>query len=197
LVIVKGPKFRSAKIFPNRKLSFNLDRDLPFGKKGKSFRKRGVRFRKKSAFFGTDGVSNIDIEKNDEPARLNQQGIKYYNKGKYETALKYFDKALSIAPQFTEAGKNRIYCIKMINAQRERKHKLENAQMQRAHQAYIERIPRTRTEPVVVQPIDHTEYGWHDFEQPFELRPPQQSRDTQENYYEGSSRWSGPNRRSF
>jgi tetratricopeptide (TPR) repeat protein len=197
LVRVSGPKFRSAKIYPNRKLSFNLDRDLPFGKKGISFRKSGVLFRKKGISFGNDGVSNIDLDSKDKPAKLNRQGIQYYNKGKYDVALKYFDKALSIAPQFKEARNNRGYCIKMINAQRERRHRYENAQMHKAHQAYIERIPKTSFEPVVVHPIDHKEYNWHDFEQPYEFRPPPQNRIKKETYYEGSSKWSGPNRRSF
>ena len=143
MVEIAGPKFRSAKIYPNRRLKFNLDRDLPFGKKGVVFRKTGVKFRKHSVNFGNDGVSNIDIGAKEDPVKINNEGVKYYNKGKYKTALKYFNKALAVAPQFEMARTNRLYCIKMIRLQKEEMHqrqKLVNTLSAKTKTAFKEPI---------------------------------------------------------
>lgn len=214
MVFIKGPKFRPVKFDADRELTFKANRTLPYGKKGIVFRKKGVQFRKRGVAFGNDGVSNIDIDKKEDPTKLNNLGIKYYNKGKYEEALEYFDKAISIAPQFTEASKNRVYCIKMINAKKERAHQLENEAMLRRREREIygrehqdttppsatsrparESIPVFKETAVVVRPIDHSEYSWHDFKQPYESdysRSP-----GKDSTKLGSAKWSGPARRSF
>ena len=114
MVTITGPKFRSAKINPNRKLGFKANRQLPFGKRRVKFRKQGVTFRKEKIKFRTGSISNIDIEKNEDPIVMNNLGVKYYNKGKYKIALNYFDKAIAIAPQFEDAKRNRVYCIQMM-----------------------------------------------------------------------------------
>ena len=71
-----------------------------FRKKGVSFRKRGVQFGK--------------LKPTEDPYNLNNQGVKFYNEGKYKTALRYFEKALAVTPQFKIARDNRRHCIKMI-----------------------------------------------------------------------------------
>ena len=121
MVTVKGPKFRSAKIYPNRKLSFKSNRKLPFRKKGIVFRKGGIKVRMQGVSFGDAGVSNIDLDRDERPIKLNNMGIKYYNKAKYKTALEYFNKALAVAPQFEEAQKNRLYAIQMMREQHSKK----------------------------------------------------------------------------
>jgi len=118
MVTIQGPKFRSAKINPNRKLGFKYNRKLPFGKKGAIFRKAGINFRKHGVKFREGGMLGIELSKDENPIKLNNIGIKYYNKGKYKSALNYFNKALSIAPGFEEAKKNRIYAIQMIRQNR-------------------------------------------------------------------------------
>lgn len=214
-MFIKGPKFRPVKININRKLFFKATRKLPYGKRGIVFRKKSVQFRKHGVAFGNDGVSNIDIDKGEEPTKLNNLGIRYYNKGKYAKALEYFDKAISIAPQFTEASKNRVYCIKMVNAKKERAHELEKQAMLRAREREIygrehqvtppppsvssrparESIPVFKEEAVVVRPIDHSEYSWHDFKQPYESDYARSHGKDSIKY--GSAKWSGPSQRSF
>ena len=120
MVKIKGPRFRSVKINSNRKLGFNPDRDLPYGKLGVTFRKQGVTFRKRGVTFGDKGVSNIQIGKKEDPVYLNNEGVKFYNKGKYKTALKFFNKAIAVAPRFEMARKNRIQCTKTIQEAREK-----------------------------------------------------------------------------
>ena len=119
MVKIKGPRFRAARINPNRKLSFNWKRMLPYGKKGVKFRKIGVKFRSKGVIFRTSGISNIILSGKEDPNKLNNTGVKYYNKGDYRTALQYFDKAIKVAPQFDIAMKNRKYCIQMLRLKRE------------------------------------------------------------------------------
>lgn len=119
MVAIKGPKFRAARINPNRKLSFNWKRMLPYGKKGVAFRKKGITYRDKGVIFRNTGISNIVLSGREDPNKLNNTGVKYYNSGKYETALKYFDQALKVAPQFEIAKKNRKYCIQMLRLKRE------------------------------------------------------------------------------
>ena len=163
MVEIAGPKFRSAKIYPNRKLKFNLDRDLPFGKKGVVFRKTGVKFRKCSVNFGNDGVSNIDIGVKEDPIKINNEGVKYYNNGKYKTALRYFNKALAVAPQFEMARTNRLYCIKMIRQQ--------EAEVQQRRKLVTTSLAKTKTafkEPVTVQPSD---YGYNKYSQQDQYSP--------------------------
>lgn len=118
MVTIQGPKFRSAKINPDRKLGFKYNRKLPFGKDGVIFRKAGIKFRKHGVKFRKGGMLGIELSKDEDPIKLNNIGIKYYNKGKYKTALNYFNKALSIAPGFEEAKKNRVYAIQMIRQNR-------------------------------------------------------------------------------
>ncbi len=215
MAFIKGPKFRPAKINPDRELSFKAGRKLPYRKRGVIFRKKGIQFRKKGIAFGNDGVSNIDIDKGEEPTKLNNTGIRYYNKGKYDAALKYFDKALAIAPSFNEARKNRVYCIKMINAQKERKHQLQSQAMLRERELDVygrervvspapppppprppqQRIPVYRQKAVVVRPIDHSKSSMKDFEQPYgsDYSRPRGKRRVKY----GTAKWSGPARRSF
>jgi hypothetical protein len=114
LAHIKGPRFRTANIQPNRKLLFNYRRRLPFGKKGVKFRNQGVSFRKRGVTFGKRGVQNIKLKPSEDPYNLNNQGVKFYNEGKYKVALRYFEKALAVAPQFDIARENRRHCIKMI-----------------------------------------------------------------------------------
>jgi tetratricopeptide (TPR) repeat protein len=75
---------------------------------------RGVSFRKRGVQFGNRGVTNIKISAAEDPYNLNNQGVKFYNEGKYKIALRYFEKALAVAPQFDIARDNRRHCIKMI-----------------------------------------------------------------------------------
>ena len=114
MVKIKGPRFRSAKINPDRKLGFNSNRELPYRNEGVVFRKLGVTFRKRGVSFGNRGVSNIELGKKEDPVYLNNEGVKYYNQGKYKTALKFFNRASAVAPQFKMAKDNRLLCIKMM-----------------------------------------------------------------------------------
>jgi tetratricopeptide (TPR) repeat protein len=152
-VTIKGPRFRSAKINPNRKLGFNLDRELPFGKKGVTFRKKGVTFRKGIKKFRNGGISNIDLAKNEDPVKLNNMGVKYYNKGKYKIALTYFDKALAVAPRFEDAHKNRVYCIQMMRQRTEEQRKVKTARQIASD--YYRPQEKTKKGAVEVQPLDN------------------------------------------
>jgi tetratricopeptide (TPR) repeat protein len=118
-VTIKGPKFRSAKIHPNRKLGFNPNRHLGYRKKGVTFRKGGVKLRTRGVKFRKGGMMGIDLAKDEDPIKMNNMGIKYYNKGRYKTAREYFNRALAVAPQFKEAKKNRLYAIQMMRQNRE------------------------------------------------------------------------------
>lgn len=119
MVKIKGPTFRSARINPNRKLSFNWKRMLPYGKKGITFRIKGVNFRSKGVEFRNSGLTNIILSGKEDPNKLNNTGVKYYNKGDYRNALTYFDRAIKVSPQFDIAKKNRKYCIQMLRLKRE------------------------------------------------------------------------------
>lgn len=166
MVTVKGPKFRSAKIYPNRKLSFKSNRILPFRNKGVVFRKSGIKVRKRGVSFGESGVSNIDLDKDERPIKLNNMGIKYYNKGKYKTSLEYFNKALAVAPQFEEAHKNRLYAIQMIHEQHSKKLAQADTEALAKREALLQgraykappvppRTTSTPTRPVEVSPLDY------------------------------------------
>ena len=154
MVIVKGPKFRSANIYPNRKLDFKYRRRLPFGKRGVNFRKTGVKFRGRGVTFSNDGVSNIDIKSHDDPINLNNKGVEYYNKGKYKLALKYFEKALDVAPQFDTARINREYCFKMLREKHRRKELF--IQQKRAYQQQVRFKTGKKIKAPTTQPNQHT-----------------------------------------
>jgi tetratricopeptide (TPR) repeat protein len=120
LVDIKGPRFRSVKINPDRKLKFNLNRKLPFRNKGVVFRTGGINIRKRGVNFGKSNVSNIELSDKDDPVKLNNLGVDYYNAGKLKTALNYFNKALSVAPQFELASTNRLLTIQAMREKHEK-----------------------------------------------------------------------------
>jgi tetratricopeptide (TPR) repeat protein len=161
VVTVKGPKFRSARINPNRRLGFNPDRDIPFGKRGVTFRKRSVEFRKRGVKFRTGGLTNIDLDKNEDPIKLNNLGVQYYNKGKYKIALNYFDKTLAVAPQFKDAKQNRLYCIQML---RQRKDERRTAYSRKNMSMDYKKAQQISDQNAVeVHPLDYnaTRFGAH------------------------------------
>jgi tetratricopeptide (TPR) repeat protein len=83
-----------------------------------------VKFRGRGVTFSNDGVSNIDVQENEDPINLNNKGVEYYNKGKYKLAMHYFSKALDVAPQFDTARVNREYCFKMLREKRRKREQL-------------------------------------------------------------------------
>jgi tetratricopeptide (TPR) repeat protein len=142
-------------------MSFNYNRNLPFRKKGIIFRKGGVKVRLRGVTFGNDGVSNIDISPKEDPVKLNNQGIKYYNKGKYKTALNYFNKALAIAPSFDIAKRNRVYCIKMLrNIHEKEKIRYAAGDISVDYSSRLSQQttppPQAKQKPVTVYPMSQT-----------------------------------------
>jgi len=103
--------------------------------------------------FREGGVANIDLDKNEDPVKLNNLGVKYYNKGKYKIALNYFDKALAVAPQFDDAKRNRIYCIQML------RQKKPEQSVPYSNKNYSYDYNRSQSiakkEPVEVHPLDY------------------------------------------
>ena len=191
MVVINGPKFRSAKVYPDRKLTFNYKRKLPFGKKGLVFRKKGILFRKNCVSFGKDGVSNIDFSEHEEPNNLNNKGIEYYNKGKYKIALKFFSKALLVAPQFNEARINREYCYQMIKA----KKKLQDSQTKsKATKMKVSSSSYDFNHAKEVKPIDYTKEKYNQLDQYGRIiRKNENTKDS--SYYGDELGWTTPNKR--
>ncbi len=105
--------------------------------------------------FGPGEVSNIDIDKSEEPVKLNNIGIKHYNNGNYKVALAYFDKALAVAPQFDEAKKNRIFCIQMLRQKRREVHAKALSKEDASPWGFKPGTFVTEAKPVEVRPLDY------------------------------------------
>jgi tetratricopeptide (TPR) repeat protein len=111
--------------------------------------------------FGKQSVSNIDLGPGEDPIKLNNEGVKYYNKGKYKTALNYFNRAISIAPQFDMARENRVFCIQMLREKHAQKLK------QKAQKAIKTSKIRTRASykpPVRKKSMDYRRQRYSEFD---------------------------------